>query len=208
MDKNFRKKEMRFLQIPKIITILRDNFTSITRSRKREPNMVITPKMLLVLLGGMSGLYVLVLLIGDEKIIKETNSGLISLFYMMIILFGGLSLILIAIFGYYKIIDVKNKIKQIIKSPEDIKLLEQELQETDNPKTEHLLVKSLLRELLRRVKNIQEETIPENNKRISELEIKNQNLEEENKKLQKDIVEITSDLIQIKQSIHQNNGGV
>ena len=200
MDKNFRKKEMNFSLFKK--------FESIKWSRKRESGVVFTPRHLLVILCGMIGWYVTILLIGDKKTIEEANLGLQFLFYAISILFASSVLILVSIFVYDKILQMRSKFKQIIKSPEYIKLLEKELQSIDNPKMEHLGVKSALGELLIRVKNIQEKTIPENNKRMDKLEIKNHDLTVENIKFKNEIVKITKELLQIKQLIHQNNEGV
>ena len=148
---------MSSVQITKFITLLKNNCTSIKQSRRRESVVVITPRLLLVVLCGMIVWYATILMIGDEKDIEKANLGLQFLFYEIGVLFGGLFLILISIFIYDKISAMRNKFKEIIKSPDNIKQLEQELQTMDDSKTRLLSIISNLNELLRRVGELEKE---------------------------------------------------
>lgn len=157
MYRGIRKRKMSSLQITKFITLLKNNCTSIKQSRRRESGVVITPKLLLMILCGMIVWYATILMIGNEKDVEKANSGLQFLFYVIVVLFGGLSLVLISIFIYDKISTMRNKVKEIIKSPDSIKQLEQELQTIEDPKTRLLTIISTLNELLRRVRELEKE---------------------------------------------------
>ena len=162
----------------------------------------------------MFGFYGLILLSGNEEMIQLFQPTFDVMIWAIGIIVAGFAIIMLGIFlslGIFvlfsKLKTMKRKLSSIIKSPQNIEILEEELKNMGHPKTEFLNLKSILSELLTRVKNIQEEVIPENIERMDKLEIKNHDLTVENKKLQKDIVIITKELIQIKQSIHQNNEG-